>query len=283
MPARSSRRRTPRDARQQLEPAAPEEQRTRFGRPLTVGPMAATAGGQARARGSSSARGWRATAIEQQPESRPRGRARRAVRWRRRPAPHAQLERDGRIGRARASRARRASRLPAPARVARPRPCRRAGDLEGGLGVAAGGAAATAAIGRGSACRPTSARNSSTRRRSRCAVMRLADDLAGREQGQVGDLARTSARARSFSASMSAGPACAAARARRGSRRCRARALVGDLLGALEDLLRLAARLGQHGQALVGGRLALAARGVGVLQALLDARAALLEHPADAA
>ena len=60
-------------------------------------------------------------------------------------------------------------------------------------------------------------------------------------------------------------------------------ALLADLvrrpLGARHDVAGLAASLGQDGLALVGRRLAVAPGGVGVLEPLLDALAALVQLP----
>ena len=117
-------------------------------------------------------------------------------------------------------------------------------------------------------------RNSSTSRRSRVAVHRLADDLAGGEQRQLGDLGAHVAPARA-----GARPRCRRRRASRSrsisacvSRDALLADLVGHALGARDDVAGLATSLGQDGLALVGRRLAVAPRRVRVLETLLDAQ-----------
>ena len=57
--------------------------------------------------------------------------------------------------------------------------------------------------------------------------------------------------------------------------------LLGDLLGAGQDVVRLAARLGERGDALRLGALAVAAGLLGVLEALLDPLLAVGQHLRD--
>ena len=108
----------------------------------------------------------------------------------------------------------------------------------------------------------------------------LADDTRGGRERQVGDLCanlgqRTlllgrDVRRRALAQLLELGP-------RRGH--VALAVLVRDALGAGEDVLRLAACLGEHAQPLRRGLLAIDARLVGVAQALLDPRAPLLETP----
>ena len=100
---------------------------------------------------------------------------------------------------------------------------------------------------------------------------RLADDLAGGEQGEVGDLGADLRDRPGLLGLDLGGRADAQALellARRGD--VRVTRLLGDLLGAGQDLVRLAASLGERGDALLLRVLAIAPRLLGVLEALLD-------------
>ena len=100
---------------------------------------------------------------------------------------------------------------------------------------------------------------------------RLADDLAGREEGQVGHLGPdVRDGTRLLGLDLRGGPDAQALELLAGRRDVRVARLLGDLLGAGQDLVRLTAGLAKGGDALRLRVLALAARLLGVLETLLD-------------
>ena len=100
---------------------------------------------------------------------------------------------------------------------------------------------------------------------------RLADDLAGGEQGEVGDLgADLRDRAGLLGLDLGGRAVAQALELLAGRGDVRVARLLGDLLGAGQDLVRLAASLGERGDALLFRVLAVAPGLFGVLEALLD-------------
>ena len=166
-------------------------------------------------------------------------------------------------------------------------------DLEGGVRVAARrGVAAGHQLVASPAPReppepdalPVSARNSSTRRRSRSVAHRLADDPAGSGQGEVGDLAAELAD-RALLLGVDLGRRALAQPLELGPRRgdVRVARLLGDLLGAGQDVVRLAAGLLERREALGLRGLAVAARLLGVAPGPARSAAAARSASASAA
>ena len=157
------------------------------------------------------------------------------------------------------------------------------GDLEGGLGVAAGGR-------RGSGHQPSNWRlgraglGEELLDEPALALVRhrLADDLAGGGQGEVGDLrADLGDGPDLLGLDLGGGAHAHPLELLAGRGDVRVAGLLGDLLGAGQDLVRLAARLGQGGEPLLLRALAILASLLGVLEALLDPRLAVGEHLRD--
>ena len=122
-------------------------------------------------------------------------------------------------------------------------------------------------------------RNSSTRRRWRSSVIVSPTTLPAASRARSATSARTSAIARVFSASISRGrPDAQALELLAGRGDIRVARLLGDLLGAGQDLVRLAAGLAERGDALRLRVLAIAARLFGVLETLLDPILAVGQH-----
>ena len=144
----------------------------------------------------------------------------------------------------------------------------RVGDLERGFGVAARRrVAAWPSAGRAPPVGRAGSRRGTPRRggAARSSVMVSPTTLPAARRARSATSARSSAIARCFSASISA---AARSRIRSSSSRVAAMSrvarLLGDLLGARQDLVRLAARLGERGQPLGLGALAVLPRLLGV-------------------
>ena len=158
------------------------------------------------------------------------------------------------------------------------------GDLEGGLGVAACGRFASGHQFLEFFDPPDAGprRNSSTRRRWRSSVIVSPTTLLGREEGQIGDLGPdVRDRARLLRLDLGGGPDAQALELLAGRGDIRVARLLGDLLGAGQDLVRLAAGLAERGDALRLRVLAIAARLFGVLETLLDPILAVGQHLRD--
>ena len=111
---------------------------------------------------------------------------------------------------------------------------------------------------------------------------RFADDAAGGRERQVGDLAAQLADgALLLRLDLRGRPDAHPLELLAGRGDVRVARLLGDLLGARQDVVRLAARLGQGGDPLGLGALAVATGLLGVLEALLDPLLALVEHLRD--
>ena len=111
---------------------------------------------------------------------------------------------------------------------------------------------------------------------------RLADDLAGGEQREVGDLGPdVGDRADLLRLDLRGRPDAHPLELLAGRGDVRVTRLLGDLLGTGQDLVRLAARLAERGDALRLRVLAIPAGLLGVLEALLDPRLAVGEHGRD--
>ena len=153
------------------------------------------------------------------------------------------------------------------------------GHLEGRLGVAARGRLSTSH----QSDEPRTAepsRNSSTRRRSRSLVMVSPTTRPAACRARSATSARTSEMARAFSASISAAARCAQPlELFLGRGDVRVARLLGDLLGARQDLVRLTTSLGEGRDALGFGVLPIAPGLFGVLEPLLDPGLAIGQHP----
>ena len=105
---------------------------------------------------------------------------------------------------------------------------------------------------------------------------RFADDRPAAREGQVGDLAaKLPDRALLLRLDVRGGPDAHALELLAGGGDVRVARLLGDLLGADQDVVRLAAGLRQGGDPLGLGALAVATGLLGVLEALLDPLLAL--------
>src|SRR5215204_4557169 len=111
---------------------------------------------------------------------------------------------------------------------------------------------------------------------------RLADDLAGREEGQVGDFGpHVGDRTDLLGLDVGGGPDAHPLELLPGRGDVRIACLLGDLLGTGQDVIRLAARLAEGGHALGLRVLAIAAGLLGVLESLFDPRLPVGEHRRD--
>ena len=111
---------------------------------------------------------------------------------------------------------------------------------------------------------------------------RLADDTAGGGEGEVGDLpAQLGDGARLLRLDLGGRAVAHPVELVAGRGDVRVARLLGDLLGAGQDVVRLAAGLGQGRDALRFRALAVAARLLGVLEALLDAALPVVERPGE--
>ena len=111
---------------------------------------------------------------------------------------------------------------------------------------------------------------------------RLADDPAGRREGQVGHLgAQVGQRPLLLRLDVGGRPDAQPLELFAGRRDVRVAGLLGHLLGAVDDLLRLAPGLGDRLGPFGGRRLALEARRFGVRQTLLDPGPSVGQHLGD--